>query len=178
MPFLSKHKGFLIAALAVAVLAGTMFWYADRAQAPRPAVNGEADAEAMPEPEPAAAPRVQIGAVSIPVELARSSEEVQRGLSGRASLPADQGMLFIFAEPGLYSFWMPDMNFPIDIIWINGGKVVGVTADVSNDFDPADPQYYKPPAPAQYVLEVNAGFAARTGIRAGDAVTFAAIPNL
>ena len=68
---------------------------------------------------------------------------------------------------------MPDMHFPIDMIWISSGKkVVGVSANVSNEFDPANPKFYKPPSPAQYVLEVNAGFASRLGIETGDRVTF------
>ena len=63
---------------------------------------------------------------------------------------------------------MPDMNFPIDIIWINGDKVVGITKNVSNEFDPANPVFYMPPKPAQYVLEVNAGFAESRNINIGD----------
>ena len=118
-------------------------------------------------------PRIKIGSVNIPVELARTPAEVQKGLSGRLSLDQDKGMLFLFVKADIYSFWMPDMHFPLDMIWISSGKkVLGVAANVSNDFDPANPKFYKPPSPAQYVLEVNAGFASRLGIETGDNVTF------
>lgn len=116
-------------------------------------------------------PTVQIAATKIPVELATTGVAQQKGLSGRNSLDADSGMLFIFARPDTYRFWMPDMHFPLDMIWIQNGKVVDITENVSNQFDPANPRFYTPSSPAQYVLEVNAGFAKRHGIRVGDTVT-------
>ena len=60
------------------------------------------------------------------------------------------------------------MHFPIDIIWINSGYVVDITADVPNDFDPHNPKFYAPKTPVQYVLEVNAGFARTQNINIGD----------
>jgi uncharacterized membrane protein (UPF0127 family) len=138
--------------------------------------------EPASEPKPAQKPpaaataSVKIGSVNIPAEVARTSAEVQKGLSGRLSLDQDKGMLFMFAKADIYSFWMPDMHFPLDIIWISSAKkVVGISADVSNEFDPANPKFYRPPSPAQYVLEVNAGFAAKNGIKIGNSVTFANI---
>lgn len=120
-------------------------------------------------------PIAVINGVDIPIELARTETERERGLSGRASLDEGSGMLFIFEKPGVYSFWMPDMRFPIDIIWINGGKIVDISENVSNEFDPAEPVYYFPSAPIQYVLEVNAGFAKSNGIKVGDAVILTGI---
>jgi len=117
-------------------------------------------------------PTVRIAATEIPVEIATTSAAQQKGLSGRPSLDADKGMLFIFGRPDQYSFWMPDMHFPLDIIWIQDGKVVDIDKDVSNEFNPAAPKFYSPSSPVKYVLEVNAGFAMRHGIRTGDAVTF------
>ncbi|MBI2096727.1 MAG: DUF192 domain-containing protein, partial [Candidatus Sungbacteria bacterium] len=93
-------------------------------------------------------------------------------LSGRDSLAYNHGMIFIFLQPGLYRFWMPDMHFPIDIIWIAGERVVGITGDISPEFDPDHPVFYTPPVPAQYALEVNAGFAAANNIKAGDKTIF------
>ncbi|MBI4118834.1 MAG: DUF192 domain-containing protein [Parcubacteria group bacterium] len=117
-------------------------------------------------------PYVQINNLKIPVELAKTEAEVQKGLSGRASLGADQGMLFIFAQPDYYRFWMPDMRFPIDIIWINENKVAGISQNVSNEFDPKNPKFYIPPRPADKVLEVNAGFAENKKIKTGDKIIF------
>jgi len=115
-------------------------------------------------------PFVRIGSVEIPVELAADAATRQKGLSGRPSLDPDSGLLFIFDQPAIYTFWMPDMNFPIDIIWINDNKVVDISKNVSNNFDPQNPAFYKPAIPAQYVLEVNAGFSEKENIKVGDAV--------
>jgi uncharacterized membrane protein (UPF0127 family) len=120
-------------------------------------------------PLPHHEPMVRINDLSIPVEIADSSEEWSRGLSGRQSLPAEQGMLFVFPAPGMYPFWMPDMRFPIDIIWIDQDRrVIGVSENVPPLENAAKPVYYRPPSPAQYVLEVNAGFARSHGITVGD----------
>lgn len=167
-------------ALILVLLAGGIYIYTTR-PAEAPAVPADPAAPSAPATEgpqngqEEQGPLVRISSVEIPVELALTPEEQEQGLSGRPGLDADKGMLFIFPEPGTYSFWMPDMNFPIDIIWINDSKVVDISADVPNDFDPADPVFYRPAVPAQYVLEVNAGFAKRMGIDIGDDVIFANI---
>lgn len=126
--------------------------------------------ESVQEMKQVAESSVQIRNTVIPVELARTSLEQQRGLSGRATLDPNKGMLFIFTRADYYKFWMPDMQFPIDIIWINDNTVVDISANVSNAFDPINPTYYSPRTPAQYVLEVNSGFAAVHSINIGDSV--------
>jgi uncharacterized membrane protein (UPF0127 family) len=60
------------------------------------------------------------------IELARTPEEQQKGLSNRASLPEDHGMLFLFDKPAPYGFWMKEMRFPLDIIFIKNKTVVTV----------------------------------------------------
>ncbi len=86
----------------------------------------------------------------------------QKGLSGLDCMPQDQGMLFAFNVPDNYSFWMKDMHFPIDIIWLDQDKrVVTVAARV----DPSSyPRSFKPDTPSLYVLELSAGKAADFGI--------------
>ena len=118
-------------------------------------------------------PYVRFGKVSVPVEVVEDVAAVTKGLSGRVSLDENSGMLFVFSEVNIYRFWMPDMHFPIDIIWIDENKnVVGISADVSNEFDPANPRFYTPPRPVRYVLEVNAGFSGSKNIKIGSPVTF------
>ncbi|OHA59255.1 MAG: hypothetical protein A2589_03535 [Candidatus Vogelbacteria bacterium RIFOXYD1_FULL_46_19] len=117
-------------------------------------------------------PLVRIKHQVIPVEVRRTHAELAAGLSGWPNLPADEGMLFIFPEFSKPAFWMPDMNFPIDMVWIRDGEIVGITANVSNEFDQANPDFYYPPEPINYVLEVNAGFMARSGLTVGDQLTF------
>lgn len=113
---------------------------------------------------------VSLGKVNIPVEVSRTPTEWGQGLSGRKSLPAGEGMLFVFPAPAIQEFWMPDMHFPLDIVWITGGQVVGIEANVSNDFDPQHPKYYHSPVPVEYVLELNAGFMAKNGLKVGTEV--------
>ena len=77
-------------------------------------------------------------------------------------------MLFKYDEPGIYGIWMKDMKFAIDVIWLDGGyRVIKIAENVRPD---SFPKVFEPNQPALYVLEVNAGFAARNGIKAGDKV--------
>jgi uncharacterized membrane protein (UPF0127 family) len=107
---------------------------------------------------------------TISAEMATSSEDQAKGLSDRASLGDDSGMLFVFKTPGQYSFWMKDMNFPLDIIWINSAKkVLGVNANVSQF---SYPQLFISPAKVSYALELNAGDAKKFGIATGTVLKF------
>ena len=125
-------------------------------------------------------PVVSIGGgdfpAAFPVELALTAEEQIQGLSGRPTLKANTGMLFVYQRPSRYPFWMPDMHFPLDIVWIGSDCAV---ADVTlNALPPAPGQanqdlpLYSPKKPAQYVLEINAGEAGAKGIRVGVGVEF------
>jgi uncharacterized membrane protein (UPF0127 family) len=123
-----------------------------------------------PAPEsaaPAPRARVGIGVHVIDAEVADTPLRRQRGLSGRPALANGEGMLFPYAVPDRYGFWMPDMRFDIDILWIRAGRIIHVEADVSKD-DPL--RIYRPPEPADLVLELPAGTAERRGFRVGDAV--------
>lgn len=107
--------------------------------------------------------------VKVKVEIADNAAEMQKGLSNRESLGKNKGMLFVFAEPGQAAFWMKDMEFPLDIIWIQNDKIV----DIAPNLPPLAGEYvstYQPRVPANYVLEVNAGFAKEHGIKIGDKV--------
>lgn len=109
---------------------------------------------------------IQIGEANLKVETALTEAERARGLSGRESLREDQGLLFVYDEPGIYSFWMKDMNFAIDIIWIDENKKI---IDITHDARPESyPSTFIPQSPAQYVLEVNSGWAERHGVEVGD----------
>lgn len=121
-------------------------------------------------PTEKATPSVSISGTRIRVDVATTTLAVRKGLSGRTRLEEDEGMLFIFPVPDIYRFWMPDMNFPIDIIWIHDGAVADISRNVSNEFDSANPRFYSPRSKVEQVLEVNAGFAAKHGISVGDPV--------
>jgi hypothetical protein len=113
---------------------------------------------------------VKIAGVTLQVEIASTPEMLKQGLSGRAGLKENEGMLFVFERPGKYSFWMKDMNFPIDIIWIGEDlKVIYIKKDaLPNSF----PEVFTPDKNAKYVLEVNAGFSEKNDLKEGDSVQF------
>jgi uncharacterized membrane protein (UPF0127 family) len=92
------------------------------------------------------------------------------GLGNRAGLGTDEGMLFIFQVDKKYAFWMKDMYFSIDMIWISAsGQIVSMAQDVAPETYPED---FVPTAPARYVLELRAGYAQSHGFKVGDAVRF------
>jgi uncharacterized membrane protein (UPF0127 family) len=112
---------------------------------------------------------VQIGGNKIDVEIAKSSAARIAGLSWRKSLDENSGMLFALGTPNYYAFWMKDMLFPIDIIWIADDQVVDISKNLPVP-QGNNPPSYSPAEPANYVLEVNAGYADRYGIKIGDKV--------
>ncbi len=107
------------------------------------------------------------------VALAETIAQRAQGLSGSDPLSADAGMYFIFPIKANYGFWMKDMKFPLDIVWITDNTVVGVSKNVPAPAPGTNilslPSYY-PPGAVNRVLEVDAGTADRLGIVAGDTV--------
>ncbi len=110
--------------------------------------------------------------IPITVSIADNEEERSKGLSGVESLEAEEGKLFIFDKEGRYGFWMKDMLFPIDIIWIdNSGHIVHIEEGVLPD---SYPTIYSSPVPARFVLEVNAFFVDTFRVKVGDKVSIPA----
>ena len=106
--------------------------------------------------------------VEVWVEIADTAEKRARGLSGHKPLGPREGMFFIFPKADLQRFWMKDMLFAIDIIWIGSDlRIIGASERVSPESYPA---LFSPDRPAQFVLEVPAGFYAEHGLQAGDAL--------
>lgn len=96
---------------------------------------------------------VQIGEVEIIAEVSDTRSEQIKGLSGRASIGKMEGMLFVFEELGRHGIWMKDMNFPIDILWLDEDKkIIHIEENVSPD---TYPTVFRPDGEALYVLEVN-----------------------
>ena len=102
------------------------------------------------------------------LEVMRTREEQIRGLSGRESLNENAGMLFVYEEPVVPSFWMKEMNFSIDIIWIGSDKKI---VDITENLVPETyPNTFRPKMPIQYVLEVNAGWVQEHIVSIGNEV--------
>lgn len=106
----------------------------------------------------------------IQAEVVSSTAALSLGLSGRDSLPANQGMLFIFSEPGYYGFWMRDMRFSIDVLWLQGGRIVELWENAPAPLPGGQPSRYDPTQLADAVLEVPAGSTARWGLGVGSQV--------
>jgi uncharacterized protein len=136
-----------------------------------PPEEGQVTAD-VDEPAPYSDGTINLAGRSISFELADTAREQEQGLSGREAIEENQGMLFLFPVPDFPSFWMRDMNFAIDIVWIKGDEVVGISADVPNE--PGVPlnklKTYSPKKPADRVLELKAGWAARNGLKVGDKI--------
>lgn len=113
---------------------------------------------------------IKIGRAQIQVEIADTPEKRAQGLSGREMLGVSQGMLFPMDESQVYAFWMKDMRFPLDIIWIRDGRVVDISESVPAPKAGELPASVRPREPVNYVLEVNAGFVEKKGISVGDRV--------
>jgi hypothetical protein len=113
---------------------------------------------------------VKIAGQDIKVDLALTSAEQEQGLSGRLNLNDNEGMLFIFPRSGNYPFWMKDMNFPIDMIWIGENlQVVYIKKDARPELYP---ETYGPERDAKYVLEVVSGFSDKNSLKEGERVEF------
>ncbi len=113
---------------------------------------------------------ISIGDATYDLLIADTLSLRQQGLSGRPSLGESEGMLFVFDNSAVQHFWMKDMLFSIDIIWINENrKIVGFVENASPE---SYPESFSSEVPVQYVLEVNVGEVQKNGITVGDSVTF------
>ena len=111
-----------------------------------------------------------IGTTVVHTAVAASPEAQAQGLSNTPQILPDQGMLFVFDSPVTPRFWMKDMRYPLDMIWIDEHKhVVDISSNVVPD---SYPTTYSPITPVQYVLEVESGFASKHGIVVGTPVAF------
>ena len=104
------------------------------------------------------------------VEVVDTPALLQKGLSGHSPLSPNQGMLFVFQKQGKYGFWMKDMTFPIDIIWIDANyKIIHIEKSVSPI---SYPKVFYPDSPALYVLEISSGQSESGSFHVGDSVEF------
>ncbi len=115
--------------------------------------------------------QISINDQTFEVSVAKSPSEKQIGLSETRVLGVNQGMLFVFDKPDFYSFWMRNMKFPIDIIYINGNKVISVIPNAPPPQESNDNlQIYRPESESDKVLEINAGLAEKYNIKEGSEI--------
>ncbi|MDD5397132.1 MAG: DUF192 domain-containing protein [Candidatus Moranbacteria bacterium] len=111
---------------------------------------------------------VEIGGKMFHVEIVKKDADLQKGLGDREGLCESCGMLFEFSAPGKYSFWMKNMRFDLDIIWIRDHEIVHIEKNVHSDFK----GILTPIQVADTVLEIKAGSVDGLGIKIGDKVVF------
>ena len=118
----------------------------------------------------AAGPSVELKGHHFDIEIAADDASRQRGLMFRDSMPADHGMLFLFDRPAVQTFWMKNTHIPLDILYFDEKyKLVSMSQRTPPCHSTGnDCPVYPSNAPAQYVLELNAGVADKLGIKAGD----------
>ncbi len=110
------------------------------------------------------------------IEVAADDASREHGLMDRTSMPADHGMLFVFPDSEIRTFWMKNTLIPLDMLFFDSNRRL---VTLLHDVPPckADPcPIYPSTAPARYVLELNAGTAAKLGVRIGDVLTFSGVP--
>jgi len=103
------------------------------------------------------------------LDIADTPVKKQRGLSGRDRLEPSEGMLFLYERSGRYGFWMKDMSFPIDIIWLDeDNRIVTIKRRAQPD---SYPQTFKPDQPAKKIIETPAGWTQKQNTNSGDQLT-------
>lgn len=116
---------------------------------------------------------IDLGGQTIKTEVVSGAEDMYRGLSDRASLCQNCGMLFVFSDSMERNFVMRRMNFPLDIIFLNHGKIINIAANLTPE-GKQPKMVYASAGPADRVLEINGGLAAQWGLNVGDTI---AIPK-
>jgi uncharacterized membrane protein (UPF0127 family) len=112
---------------------------------------------------------VTIDGHTIYADLAENPAQQELGLGNRTSLGVHQGMLFQFPNDDIHMFWMKDMSFSIDMIWLSAdGTIIYIQPNVAPS---TYPEAFGPNELSRYVLEVPANFAANNGIKVGDSAT-------
>lgn len=113
---------------------------------------------------------VTMGGRSFKTEIADTAYLQEKGLSSRVSIAKDYAMMFVFSSPGNNKFWMKDMNFPIDIIWLDADKKI---IFIEKNLQPTSyPHTFGPDNNSLYVIEVASGTADMLGLTVNQSVTF------
>lgn len=116
---------------------------------------------------------IKIGDVVIPVRVANTPFLQHKGWSDAPTMGDVQGMLFLFNSAGSHPMVMRDMQFPLDIVWLNGTQIVYFAPNLAPEDGRAESELtiYKSPVPANMVLELPAGFMAKHNVHMGDSIT-------
>ncbi len=106
---------------------------------------------------------------AIDIEIANTAKEIEQGLMYRQKMDTDKGMLFIFPNMELRGFWMKNTLIPLDIIYVDAGKMI---VSIQKNTTPLSEKSLPSEGQAQFVIEVNAGFTDRYNLVPGDKIDF------
>lgn len=113
----------------------------------------------------------RVGRLGIDLEIADDSYKRAKGLMYRKKMQKNKGMLFMFSSERRYSFWMLNMRFSIDLIWLDRSMhVVDITKEAMPAHSIFGSRSYSPSTPAMYVIEARSGFAASSRIKPGNKI--------
>ncbi len=107
--------------------------------------------------------------IKLDIEIAETDYETQTGLMYRKSMEVNQGMLFIFPDESMHSFYMKNTEFPLDIIYIKEDKTI---ASFQKNAKPYNEESLPSEVPVKYVLEINAGLSEKWRLSVGDKIEF------
>ena len=104
----------------------------------------------------------------ISVEVADTVEKRSLGLGKRSGLENGWGMLFVFEKRKQHGFWMKDMEFPLDIIWLDNHRIAYILRNVQPVKSGVIPPVMTPPEAVNFVLEIDAGLADELKLQVGQ----------
>lgn len=164
-----KKLYIILCCIGIVLIASIVFSKGKVVSYSAPTTRTAAVAEAMlPETDPYTHTKISLNSRVFNAFVADSNELRQRGLSGFTGLSKNEAMLFVFEKPSTLGFWMKDMLFSLDMVWLDGDKkVVFIEQNVSPD---TYPKVFESGLPAQYVIEFAAGTVKRLGTKKGDVV--------
>jgi len=111
--------------------------------------------------------RIQVAGHALKVEVVTTPQQMARGLMFREKLGANDGMLFVYPDPGYHGMWMMNTLIPLSVAFIDGdGRILNIA-----DMEPQTLDRHVAAGPARYAIETNRGWFASRKIKAGDKVT-------
>jgi len=113
---------------------------------------------------------MRVGETELIVEIADTDILRAKGLSGRKNLNENSGMLFVYDKPEIRRFWMKDVYFDLDVLWISDNMVVGIEENVLFEQKNGDIARFQSKMASDMVLEVNKGWIAKNGVKIGQIV--------
>jgi len=123
-------------------------------------------------------PMVEINGKRYNIELAETPESRERGLMFRKEMPAESGMLFIFDDEEIRTFWMKNTYIPLDILYFDEGRrLVSAQLGVPPCGEQERCPTYPSAGPSKYVLELNAGESNNLNLKTGDLLRIEGVPN-